>query len=124
MADLRPITPAGSNTSALDSEALRYALKAWLREEGFYDVKVRGWPAASYFYAYVCVTIQHVRLSVCPQHQQVSVYSTAPDALATELGHGQPPPPSERATEASSVMHHFKVLRSHTYVSVYLLVMS
>jgi hypothetical protein len=52
MADLQPLTPAqpsqsaqpGPNSTAagvLDAEALRYALKAWLREEGFYDVKVR-----------------------------------------------------------------------------------
>lgn len=41
LADLRPLTPAASDAAALDAEALRYALKAWLREEGFYDVKVR-----------------------------------------------------------------------------------
>lgn len=48
LADLRPLTqtpPASSSssadTSALDAETLRYALKAWLWEEGFYDVKVR-----------------------------------------------------------------------------------
>lgn len=53
MADLRPLTPEqpGPDSSAagvMDAETLRYALKAWLREEGFYDVKVRiffdvGW---------------------------------------------------------------------------------
>lgn len=52
MADIQPLTPARPAQSAqpapdstaegvLDAEALRYALKAWLREEGFYDVKVR-----------------------------------------------------------------------------------
>lgn len=49
MADLRPLTPAqpaqpgpiSTDAGVLDAEAMRYALRAWLREEGFYDVKVR-----------------------------------------------------------------------------------
>lgn len=40
---------------------------------------------------------------------QVSVYSTAPDALVTELAQAQGPPPSEKATKACGVTHHFQV---------------
>lgn len=40
LADLRPLTQTTDGASLLEAETLRYAFKAWLREEGFYDVKV------------------------------------------------------------------------------------
>lgn len=124
LADLRPLTQSAASDAdvLLEAEALRYACKAWLREEGFYDVKVcmslptanaievsdMRWDGSAATSLRRWLTHRACFVNI----EQVSIYSTSPDALTAAW---QPqPPPSEKATQACSVTHHFKVSHPRT----------